>query len=65
MDTNMLSLLLKLVVLGVGLFFIETYIPMDSKIKQVLNIIVVLLLVYYVVLFGFDAINSGVPALCK
>jgi len=49
MDTNMLSLLLKLVVLGVGLFFIETYIPMDSKIKQVLNIIVVLLLVYYVV----------------
>lgn len=42
-----------LVVVGVVLWLVNTYIPMDGKIKRILNIVVVVLLVIWLLqVFG-------------
>jgi hypothetical protein len=41
-EMPLLNLLLTLIVIGVLLWLVNTYIPMDAKIKQILNIAVVL-----------------------
>ena len=38
----MLSILVTLVIIGVLLWLVNTYIPMDGKIKNILNIIIVI-----------------------
>jgi len=43
----LLTILLVLVVVGVVLWLINTYIPMDGKIKNILNIVVVVLVVLW------------------
>ena len=45
---TLLSLILVLVVVGVILWLINTFVTMDQKVKQVLNIIVVLVVVIWV-----------------
>ncbi len=51
----MIGLILLLVVVGVALYLIETYIPMSPPIKVVLRVVVVLALVLYVLrIFGVD-----------
>lgn len=42
---SVLSLLLFLVLVGVVLYLVNTYIPMDAKIKSILNIAVVVVVV--------------------
>jgi hypothetical protein len=42
-----MSLIVVLVVVGVLLWLINTYIPMDSKIKQILNMVVVVAVVVW------------------
>lgn len=44
---DLLTLVVTLIVIGVLLWAINTYIPMDEKIKQILNIVVVLAVVYW------------------
>ena len=39
---SLISLIITLIVVGVLLWLINTYIPMDGKIKQILNVVVVL-----------------------
>jgi predicted membrane protein len=39
---SLLSVIMTLVVAGVILWLVNTYIPMDGKIKQVLNILVLI-----------------------
>ena len=41
------SLLITLVVVGVILWLVNTYIPMDGKIKNILNIVVVVAVVIW------------------
>jgi hypothetical protein len=41
----LMTLLIALVVLGVLLWFINTYIPMDGKIKSIVNVVVLLVAV--------------------
>ena len=41
----MIELLLILVICGVGLYLVETYIPMSPPIKVVIRVVVVLILV--------------------
>lgn len=49
----MASLVITLIVIGVLLWLVNTYIPMDSKIKQILNIVVVIcVLVWLLSAFG-------------
>jgi hypothetical protein len=44
---SILVIMLVLVLVGVGLWLINSYIPMDAKIKMILNIAVVIILVIW------------------
>jgi hypothetical protein len=44
---SVFSVLLVLIVVGVILWLVNTYIPMDSKIKSILNAVVVILVVLW------------------
>jgi len=43
----LLTILLVLIVVGVILWLINSYIPMDGKIKNILNVVVVILVVIW------------------
>jgi low temperature requirement protein LtrA len=45
----LLSIILSLVILGVLLWVIETLIPMDAAIKQVIRVVVVLAVVLWLI----------------
>jgi hypothetical protein len=50
---DLLSLVVVLIVIGVLLWLVNTYIPMDYKIKQILNIVVVVALIIWLLrVFG-------------
>lgn len=52
---SLISLVVVLVILGVALYLIETYIPMSPPIKLVLRVVVVLVLVLYLLqILGLD-----------
>ncbi len=44
---SLISLVLVLVVVGVGLWLINSYIPMQSTIKKILNAVVVIMVVLW------------------
>ncbi|MCF8470920.1 Thivi_2564 family membrane protein [Parvibaculum sp.] len=49
----LLNLVLVLIVIGVLLWLVNTYIPMDSKIKSILNAVVVIAVVIWLLqVFG-------------
>ncbi len=50
---SLVSLIVALVVVGVLLWLVNTYIPMDPKIKQILNIVIVIAVVLWLLqVFG-------------
>ncbi len=53
----LVTILIVLVVVGVLLWLINTYIPMDRKIKSILNVVVVIVLVIWL-LQAFGVIGS-------
>ena len=56
----LMSLVVTLIVVGVLLWLVNTYIPMDAKIKQVLNAVVIIAVVLWLLqAFGlFGSLNS-------
>jgi len=44
---SLISLLVVLIVVGVILWLINTYIPMDAKIKKILNAVVVIVVILW------------------
>jgi hypothetical protein len=54
---SLLSILLVLVVVGVILWLVNTYIPMDRKIKSILNVVVVILVIIWL-LQAFGLLGS-------
>lgn len=55
----LLNVVLALVVVGVVLWLINTYIPMQGTIKKILNVVVVIVVILWL-LYGFGVIdNSG------
>lgn len=52
-----LTILLVLIVVGVLLWLINTYIPMDRKIKSILNVVVVVIVVIWL-LQAFGLLSS-------
>ena len=46
---SLLDLIIVLVIVGIILWLINTYVPMDAKIKSVLNISVVVIVVLWIV----------------
>lgn len=56
---SMISLVLVLVLAGVGLWAINSFIPMDAKIKKILNVVVVLVIILYLLyVFGVLPAND-------
>ena len=54
----LLTVVLTLVVVGVILWLINTYIPMQATIKKILNIVVVIVVILWL-LYGFGIISGG------
>lgn len=54
---SLVTLLIVLIVVGVILWLVNTYIPMDRKIKNILNVVVVILVVLWL-LRAFGVLNS-------
>lgn len=58
---SLISLVVVLIVVGVLLWLVNTYIPMDRKIKNILNIIVVILVVLWLLqAFGVFGSLGGI-----
>jgi len=56
----LISLIVTLVVVGVILWLVNNYIPMDGKIKTILNVVVVIVVVLWLLsLFGVLGSLSG------
>ncbi len=53
----LLTVLIVIVVVGVVLWLINTYIPMDRKIKNILNAVVVIVLIIWL-LKAFGVLDS-------
>lgn len=57
---SLLYVVLVLIVAGVLLWLVNTYIPMDGKIKKILNVVVVIAVILWLLrVFGlFDSLNN-------
>ncbi len=55
---SLISLIISLVVVGVLLWLINAYIPMDGKIKKILNVVVVVCVVVWL-LFAFGILDRS------
>jgi small-conductance mechanosensitive channel len=53
----LIELVITLVVLGVALWLINTYIPMQANIRKILNVVVVIVVILFV-LNAFGIIGS-------
>jgi hypothetical protein len=54
----LISVVITLIVIGVLLWLVNTYIPMDGKIKKILNIVVVICVVVWL-LYAFGILNRA------
>ena len=54
----LLTIVIVLIVVGVALWLINTYIPMPKAIKSILNIVVVIAIVIWL-LYAFGIIDSA------
>lgn len=60
----MIGVIITLILIGVLLWLVNSYIPMDAKIKNILNVVVVILVILWLLnIFGVFAYlgNSPVP----
>jgi len=55
---SLLSLVITLIVVGVLLWLVNRFIPMDGKIKQILNVVVVIGVILYL-LNAFGVFHTG------
>ena len=55
---SLISLVVTLIVVGVLLWLVNNYIPMDGKIKQILNVVVVICVVVWL-LYAFGIISHA------
>ena len=55
---SLITLVLTLIVVGVLLWLVNTYIPMDAKIKKILNVVVVICVVVWL-LYAFGVLGRG------
>lgn len=57
---SIIGLIITLVVIGVIMWLVNTYIPMDGKIKNILNVVVIILIVLWLLnVFGVFNMNLG------
>ena len=59
---SLLTLVVSLIVVGVLLWLVNTYIPMDGKIKRILNVVVVFAVVLWLLsAFGVLSHARDIP----
>ena len=59
----MFGILIVLVVVGVLLWLINTYVPMDAKIKKIVNIVAIVAVILWLLnVFGVFGYLKSVPA---
>ncbi|MBN2193205.1 MAG: hypothetical protein JW751_10355 [Polyangiaceae bacterium] len=60
---SLISLVVTLIVIGVLLWLVNSYIPMDVKIKNILNVVVVIFVVVWLLYtFGIlDNVDIRIP----
>lgn len=57
---SLVSIIIGLVIVGVVLWLINTYIPMDGKIKKILNVLVVVIVILWLLnAFGVLGTNMN------
>lgn len=54
---SLVTVVITLIVVGVVLWLINTYVPMDSKIKTILNVVIVIVVILWL-LQGFGVLGS-------
>ncbi len=55
---DLINILIIFVVLGVGLWLINTYVPMAAPVKTIMNVVVVLILVIWLLnIFGIGSVG--------
>lgn len=54
---SLLHLVIVLIVIGILLWLVNTYIPMDGKIKKILNVVVVIVVVLWL-LYAFGVMGD-------
>jgi len=58
---DLLTIIITLIIVGVMLWLINTLIPMDSKIKSILNgLITILVLIWLLKVFGIANVLSNI-----
>lgn len=58
---DLVQFVVIIIVVGVLLWLVNTYIPMDRKIKQILNIVVVVALILWILkVFGLLSFLQGI-----
>ena len=58
---SLINLIVVLIVVGVLLWLVNTYIPMDGKIKRILNIVVVIAVIIWLLqVFGVLGSLGGI-----
>lgn len=58
----MIHIIITLIVIGILLWLVNTYIPMDGKIKQILNVVVVICVVLWLLsAFGILGTLGNIP----
>jgi hypothetical protein len=55
---SLISLLVTLIVVGILLWIVNSFLPMDGKIKQILNVVVVICVVVWL-LSAFGVLGSA------
>ena len=55
---SLISLAVTLIVIGVLLWLVNTYIPIDGKIKKILNVVVVICVVVWL-LYAFGILDRS------
>ncbi len=57
---SLLAVLLTLIIVGIVLWLVNAYVPMDAKIKKILNIVAVIIVIIWLLkVFGlFDYLNN-------
>jgi hypothetical protein len=58
---SLFTIIAVIVIVGVVLYLINQFIPMEPRIKQILNIAVIIILVLWLlsIVFGFDLHSVG------
>jgi len=55
---SLISLIITIVVVGLLLWVVNSFIPMESRVKSILNVVVIIVLVLWL-LRGFGVLGSG------